>query len=124
METASSEPSPLLTSVTERILNRIAFFIIPVIVALIPLIGFAPRIYKWLYVHRIDQLHRALGNLERELARGEDISRLIRYQGRIAEIESDVRLLRVARPFEADLHRLRTHLRMVQEDVRRMEKAN
>ena len=38
----------------------------------------------------------------------------------IAEIESEVRLLRVARPFEVDLQRLKAHLRMVQEDVRRM----
>jgi hypothetical protein len=41
------------------LLSRITFFIIPVIVTLIPLIGFAPRIYRWLYVRRIDQLHRA-----------------------------------------------------------------
>jgi hypothetical protein len=44
----------------------------------------------------------------------------VEYQTRIAEIESAVRLLKVARPFEADLHRLRVHLRMVQEDARRM----
>ena len=102
------------------LLNRIAFFIIPVIVTLIPLIGFAPRIYRWLYVRRIDQLHRALGNLERELAQSADMSRSAEYQERIAEIESDVRLLRVARAFEVDLQRLRAHLRMVQEDVSRM----
>jgi hypothetical protein len=102
------------------LLNRIAFFIIPVIVTLIPLIGFAPRIYRWLYVRRIDQLHRALGNLERELAQNADMSRLADYQGRIAEIETDVRLLRVARAFEVDLQRLRAHLRMVQEDVSRI----
>jgi len=44
----------------------------------------------------------------------------VKYQTRIAEIESAVRLLKVARPFEADLHRLRVHLHMVQEDARRM----
>ena len=102
------------------LLNRIAFFIIPVIVTLIPLIGFAPRIYRWLYVRRIDQLHRALGNLERELAQKADVSREAEYQQRIAEIESDVRLLKVARAFEVDLQQLKAHLRMVQEDVRRM----
>jgi NMT1-like family len=102
------------------LLNRIAFFIIPVIVTLIPLIGFAPRIYRWVYVRRINQLHRALGNLERELVQKADTSRLADYQGRIAEIENDVRLLRVARAFEVDLQRLRAHLRMVQEDVSRM----
>jgi hypothetical protein len=102
------------------LLNRIAFFIIPVIVTLIPLIGFVPRIYRWLHVRRIDQLHRSLGNLERELAQKADVSREAEHQRRIAEIETDVRSLRVARAFEVDLQRLKAHLRMVQEDVRRM----
>jgi hypothetical protein len=102
------------------LLSRIAFFIIPVMVILIPLIGFAPRIYRWLHVRCIDRLHRTLGNLELELARSADEPRLAEYQKRIAEIESQVRSLRVARPFEVDLQRLRAHLRMVQEDVGRM----
>src|SRR5262245_1827027 len=102
------------------LLSRITFFIIPIIVTLIPLIGFAPRIYRWLFVRRIDQLHRALGNLERELVQSADTPQLVDYQKRIAEIESDVRLLRVARAFEVDLQRLKAHLRIVQEDVRRL----
>jgi hypothetical protein len=39
---------------------------------------------------------------------------------RIAEIESAVNQLKVARPFEVDLQRLRIHLRMVQEDIGRL----
>jgi hypothetical protein len=104
------------------LLNRIVFFVIPVVAALIPVIGFAPRFFRWLYVRRIDQLHRALGKLERELAQSADKSRSVEYQTRIAEIESAVRSLKVARPFEVDLHRLRVHLRMVQEDLDRMER--
>jgi TRAP-type uncharacterized transport system substrate-binding protein len=101
------------------LLSRIAFFIIPALVTLLPLIGFAPRIYRWLYVRRINQLHRTLGKLERELAQSADKPRLVEYQKRITEIESDVRSLRVARAFEVDLQRLKAHLRMVQEDFRR-----
>ena len=101
------------------LLNRIVFFVIPVVAVLIPLIGFAPRFYRWLHIRRIDQLHRALGNLERELAQSADGSRFVEYQTQIAEIESAVRSLKVARPFEVDLQRLRIHLRMVQEDVSR-----
>jgi hypothetical protein len=100
------------------------FFVIPVVAALIPIIGFAPRFYRWLYVRRIDRLHRALGNLERQLVQSADGSRFIEYQARLAEIESAARLLRVARPFEVDLQRLRIHLRMVQEDVSRMGAVN
>ena len=106
------------------LLNRIVFFVIPVVAAMIPVIGFALPFYRWLHVRRIDQLHRALGKLERELAQSADKSRLAEYQTRTAEIETAVRLLKVARPFEADLHRLGIHLRMVQEDVRRMGAAN
>src|SRR3989449_11515316 len=46
------------------LLNRIVFFAIPVVAMLIPIIGFAPRFYRWLHVRRIERLHRALGNLE------------------------------------------------------------
>jgi TRAP-type uncharacterized transport system substrate-binding protein len=102
------------------LLNRLVFFVIPVVAMLIPIIGFAPRFYRWLHVRRIDQLHRALGNLERELAHSADRGRLVEYQTQINEIESAVRLLKVARPFEVDLQRLRIHLRMVQEEVSRM----
>jgi hypothetical protein len=106
------------------LLNRIVFFVIPVVAALIPVIGFAPRLYRWLFVHRINQLHRALGNLERELAHSADRSRLGEYEARLAEIESAVRMFKVARPFEIDLHRLRIHLRMVQENVSRIGAIN
>ena len=103
------------------LLNRIVFFIIPIAAMLIPLIGALPRLYRWLNIRRIDQLHRALGNLEREHAQRADKSRLGEYRARIAEIESAVRLLKVARPFEADLQRLRIHLRMVQDGIGRTE---
>ena len=106
------------------LLNRIIFFVIPVVAALVPIIGFAPRLYRWFYLRRINQLHRALGNLESELAHSADRSRLGEYQARLAEIESAVWMFKVARPFEIDLHRLRIHLRMVQEDVGRMAAAN
>jgi TRAP-type uncharacterized transport system substrate-binding protein len=106
------------------LLNRIVFFVIPVVAMLIPIIGLAPRFYRWLYVRRVDQLHRALGNLERDLAQTADTCRFVEYQTRIAEIESSVRLLKVARPFEVDLQRLRAHLRLVQEDLGRCKRLS
>jgi hypothetical protein len=105
------------------LLSRIIFFVLPVVLALIPVIGFARPVYRWWHIRRIDQLHRDLGNLERELARNADKSRLREYGGRLAEIESAVQSLKVARPFEVDLQRLRIHLRMAQEDISRMEAA-
>jgi hypothetical protein len=106
------------------LLNRIVFFVIPIVAMLIPIIGIVPRLYRRLYIRRIEQLHRALGNLERELAQSTEKSRFTEYRARIAEIESAVGLVKVARPFEVDLQRLRIHLRMVREDLSRMGTAN
>jgi TRAP-type uncharacterized transport system substrate-binding protein len=102
------------------LLDRILFFVVPVVAALIPVIGFTSRLYRWLAVRRIVRLHRALGGLERELAQSEDTAQLARHQARLSEIESVVRTLKVAPPFEVDLHRLRIHLRMVQDHRGRM----
>jgi hypothetical protein len=99
------------------LLNRIVFFVIPVLLALIPIIGFAPRAFRWIFVHHIDQLHRALGNLEGEFTDSADRGRLVDYQTKLALIQSTVRSLKVARPFQADLQRLKIHLRMVQDDL-------
>ena len=106
------------------LLSRILFFIIPVIALLIPLINILPRLYRWLNIHRIDHFHRALGNLEREIAQIPDKSKLREYRVQIAKIESAANQLKVARPFEVDLQRLRIHLRMVPEDISRLEAVN
>src|SRR5262247_580263 len=37
------------------LLNRIAFFVIPVVAALIPVIGFALTFHRWLHIRRIDR---------------------------------------------------------------------
>jgi len=103
------------------LLNRIVFFVIPFVAMLIPVIGVAPRFYRWLYVRGIDRAHRALGKLERRLAQSTDRSRLGEYRARIAQIDSAVRLLKIPRAFQADLQRLRIHLRMVQDEISRME---
>jgi hypothetical protein len=58
----------------------------------------------------------------RDLAQSVDTCRFVEYQTRIAEIESSVRLLKVARPFEVDLQRLRIHLRLVKEDLVKWER--
>jgi TRAP-type uncharacterized transport system substrate-binding protein len=107
------------------LLDRIVFFVIPVVVMLIPLIGFvSPLTYKWLHLRRIRQLHRALGKIEQELAHTTDASRLVEQQARLAEVESAVRSLKVGRSFAVDLQLLRFHVRMVQEDVARIGGAN
>jgi TRAP-type uncharacterized transport system substrate-binding protein len=104
------------------LLNRFVFFVIPVVAILIPIVGFfAPHLYRWLHGRRIEQLHRALGNIERELDHSAEKTRLVAYQARLAEIESAVRSLKAARPFAVDLQLLTFHLREVQDHVRGMD---
>ncbi|MGB8528697.1 MAG: hypothetical protein WCD75_18020, partial [Rhodoplanes sp.] len=105
------------------LLARVFFFVIPIAVSLLPVIGFAPRIYRWLYVRPINRLHHVLASLEHQLAYETEKPRIDEYQARLAEIESAMRSLKVARPFEVDLQQLRIHLRMVQEKVDRMATA-
>jgi TRAP-type uncharacterized transport system substrate-binding protein len=102
------------------LLDRIVFFVIPIVAMLIPVIGVAPRVYRRLSLRRISQLHRVLGTLERDIHQEADSARSVEYQMRLADIESAVRGIRVARPFEFDLLLLRMHLGMTQEAVARM----
>jgi TRAP-type uncharacterized transport system substrate-binding protein len=99
------------------LVNRILFFVVPVVAALIPVLGFASRLYRWLAVRRVVQLHRALGELERELTQSGDKVQLAQRQARLSEIESAIRTLKVAPQFQVDLHRLRIHLHMVQDHL-------
>lgn len=102
------------------LLDRIVFFVIPVLAMTIPLIGFAPRIDRWLHMRRIDRLHRALGDIQRELARSPDGALSAGCVARLAAIESAARSMKVAPRFDADLQRLRIHLRMAREDLAAM----
>jgi hypothetical protein len=106
------------------LLNRIAFFVIPVVVSLIPVFGFALPFYKWLNTRRIDQLHRSIGRLEREMCQTSNKTQLSECHSRLGEIESAIHSLKVVRPFEVDLQRLKIHLRMVQEEIGRLEMGN
>jgi len=106
------------------LLNRIVFFVIPVVVSLVPVLGFAVPLYRWLHTRRMAQLHRSLGRLERELAQSQNMAGLSEYRSQLAQIERVISSLKVARRFEVDLHRLRIHLRMVQEEIGRLGSAD
>ena len=46
------------------LLSRIVFFVIPVLAALIPVVGFTLSFYRWLHIRRAGRLYRALGKLK------------------------------------------------------------
>jgi len=46
------------------LLNRIVFFVIPVVAAIIPIIGFTLSFYRWLYIRRDGRSNQRSGKLE------------------------------------------------------------
>src|SRR5207253_6216191 len=68
------------------LLNRVVFFVIPVVAMLIPVVGFAPRVYGWARGRRIGRLHRALAELERQLDQGVNGARVAELHTRLATI--------------------------------------
>jgi NMT1-like family len=46
------------------LLSRIVFFVIPVLAALIPVVGFTLSFYRWLHIRRAGRFYRALGKLK------------------------------------------------------------
>jgi TRAP-type uncharacterized transport system substrate-binding protein len=97
------------------LLSRIGFFVIPIIAALIPLIGFAPRFYRWVHVHPLRRLHWALSDLERKLAQAQEQVQFAELRASLDRIASAVHSLKVPLAFEPDLHLLQLQLRMVNE---------
>jgi hypothetical protein len=67
----------------------VASVVIQVIAVLVPLIGFAPRIDRWLHMRRIDRLHRALGDIQRELDQRRDAAPSAEREARMHGTRAD-----------------------------------
>lgn len=91
----------------DSLLSRVMFFVIPIVVVMIPVLRIAPRIYRGLRLRPVNRLHRELGQLEREIESGtSDFDR----PEQLDAIEQAIRGLHVGSLHEADVHRLRFHL--------------
>lgn len=101
------------------LVNRMVFFVVPIVALLVPVLGLAPRFYIWLRLRRINRLHQALGEIEFKMTEADKLRPV--GQTSLAKLENAVRSLKVPRGFEIDLHRLKWHLRMVQEEVARTQ---
>ncbi|MEJ8851144.1 TAXI family TRAP transporter solute-binding subunit [Variovorax rhizosphaerae] len=97
------------------LLNRIGFFVIPILATLIPLLGVAPRIYKWLHLRPVGRWHRGLTDLERDVRLRHDDVQWEELSSRVAEADAEIGKLRLPRAYESELHLLRLHLRSVQD---------
>jgi TRAP-type uncharacterized transport system substrate-binding protein len=93
------------------LLDRLVLILIPVVFALIPILRYSPSLYLWLNRRRIWRLHRDIAELEYRSAghpEQKDVHRAL-----LAEIEAQVRELRVPLPFEDEVYHLRNHLTLL-----------
>lgn len=93
------------------LLDRLALIIIPVLLALIPILRYAPSLYTWLHRRRLWRLHREIAELDFRVSDAPQMKDA--HRARLAELESQVRLLRVPLPFEDEVYHLRNHLALL-----------
>ena len=93
------------------LLDRLAFILIPVLLALIPILRYAPSLYTWLHRRRIWRLHREIAELDFRVSDAPEMKDA--HRARLAELESQVRALRVPLPFEDEVYHLRSHLSLL-----------
>jgi len=93
------------------LLDRLAFILIPVLFALIPVLRYAPSLYIWLHRRRIWRLHREIAGLDFSVTGDPEMKEA--HRARLAELESQVRTLRVPLPFEDEVYHLRSHLALL-----------
>jgi uncharacterized protein len=101
------------------LLDRMVLVLIPLFVALIPILRYAPAAYRGLHRGRLWRLHRELSDLEHDLDADPSGSRLDGHRARLGQIERRVRSLRVPLPFEDELYHLRAHLGLLRSRLRR-----
>jgi TRAP-type uncharacterized transport system substrate-binding protein len=98
------------------LLDRLIFILIPVLVALIPILRYAPSIYSWLHRRRVWRLHREIADLELDFLQHAESKD--EHKARQEQIEARVRELRVPLPFEDEVFHLRNHLALLKARIR------
>jgi TRAP-type uncharacterized transport system substrate-binding protein len=93
------------------LLDRTILIAIPVVVALIPILRYAPAAYGWLHRRRLKRLHRELAEFEVDLSAGGDVNLL---RERFANIRKRISELQMPLTFEDELYHLRAHLSAIE----------
>jgi uncharacterized protein len=97
------------------LLDHAIFILVPIIAALIPILGFAPAVYRWLNRRPIRRWYEAVARLERDIDTDRAGERADQHRARLAEIERGVRMLKVPVSFASEVHGLRQHLRLLRD---------
>jgi hypothetical protein len=99
------------------LLDHAIFISVPIVAALIPILGLAPATYRWLNRRPIWRWYEAAASLEHDIDADPDGERLDRHRARLLEVERSLRMLKVPVSFASEVYALRQHLRLVREKL-------
>ena len=99
------------------LVDRLWLLAIPLATLLYPLVKAAPPIYRWQVKRRIIRWYKELRRLETEGRSADTLAETARVRAELSHMLTEVGHLKVPLPYNDDVYRLRTHIRMVDEIV-------
>ena len=99
------------------LLDHAIFISVPIVAALIPILGLAPAMYRWLNRRPIWRWYEVAARLEHDIDADPDGERLDQHRARLLEVERSLRMLKVPVSFASEVYALRQHLRLVREKL-------
>lgn len=92
------------------LVDRLTSILLPLLAVLIPVLGYAPPMYRWLNRRRIWAWHGELLQVEAGLEMLTESDDRAQLAERLAEIEAGVATIRVGRPYLNEVYHLRRHV--------------
>jgi hypothetical protein len=99
------------------LVNRILVAFVPMIVVLIPVLRFIPRIYQWRVRLRIFRWYRVLLAIEKDLVSQPGPEKREELLGRLHRVEDDVNKMKLPASFADQFYVLRGNIRFVRDSV-------
>ena len=99
------------------LVERMIIVIVPLLTLLIPLARLAPPVYRWQIRSRIYKWYKRLRDIDNDFADGTDEAELVQLRERLAELEHEVRCVKVPLSYHDELYDLRMHIELLQQKV-------
>ena len=104
-------------------LERIVVMLVPLIAVLLPVVRFAPDLYRWRIRSRIYRWYGELKLLELELKEKFDASRIAEYRQRLDSLDERANMRPMPLAFVDQVYTLRQHVDLVRGTLDRMARA-
>lgn len=101
------------------IVDRMKVLLLPLVTLLIPLMKLAPPLYRWRVRRRVFRWYRKLRDIDRSVGKTDDPEALMGLTRRVADVESEVREVKVPLSYAHELYHLKLHTWLVRERLRR-----